>query len=977
MIRFSVLGAPELRGDDASELRAVLTQPRLLALLTYLAIARPRGFHRRDTLVALFWPEVGHEQARNSLRQAVHRLRQALGDNIIVNRGGEELGIETTRFSCDAVTFEDALDRGDLEGALALYRGDLLPGFYLSDAEEFERWLDAERERLRRRASTAMWQHAEAEARLGRAAAATLWARRADVMTPDDESSVRRLITLLANSGDRTGAMRTYEAFAKRLADDFELAPSAETSALVSNLRTTTEATVTSASTATERRMEPVFATYEFPSAPPSPPVEAAPSEQRAPSAGRRRTWIRSALAIAAATAALTAGVEWSKANARLSTAQRGLAVFPFSVRSSDELAYLSEGMVDLLSAKLEGAPGFRSIDPRSVIAAVGSVQRQDFTASAGIARQLGAQWAITGEVVEIAGRLQLSATLYNVAGTAREVTSANVVGETTALFQLVDDLAGRLLAGIVSGRDTSLTRLAALTTHSLPALKAFLKGEQALRGGHDAQAVAAFQEAASLDTAFALALYRLAVASTWSQVPPLDPPALAAAAARHADRLPPLLRDLLRGYDAYKDLRGDEAERIYRAIADSHPDNVEAWLMMGEVWFHYNAMRGRAPAEARPAFERALRLDPGNAHAIIHLIRLSALEGRYRDLDSLARLYMAYHADAERLTEIRVLRAFTTDSGSRAAAIRATEESEDVQSMSLLLAAVCYAQDFTGGTDMIPAFTRRVRHANVERFTHAVLTDMPVARGMRDPALVRAALGVATDSTWALETETLIAAEPFFAISRARVDETHSRLLNARWYAPVGSPAYPVAPRMKVRDDAYREYLIALLDVRRGDTAAAMARARTLGNLQDTTVAVIGRALSHGIRAELARTRGQWQRVLDELDQFSFDTRISVAIEHWGIRERFLYAEALRQTGRERDALQWYDSFVSAWDLPFIAPAHFRAAEIHEHLGNPAAARLHYARFATQWRRADPELQPLVQQARQALERLPVPAGN
>ena len=35
--------------------------------------------------------------------------------------------------------------------------------------------------------------------------------------------------------------------------------------------------------------------------------------------------------------------------------AAKMLAVFPFSVRGSEELAYLEEGMVDLLSGRLDG----------------------------------------------------------------------------------------------------------------------------------------------------------------------------------------------------------------------------------------------------------------------------------------------------------------------------------------------------------------------------------------------------------------------------------------------------------------------------------------------------------------------------------------------------------------------------------------------------------------------------------------------
>jgi len=55
MIELSVLGPIQLRGADGHELSAVLAQPKRLGLLIYLAAARPRGFHRRDKLVTLFW----------------------------------------------------------------------------------------------------------------------------------------------------------------------------------------------------------------------------------------------------------------------------------------------------------------------------------------------------------------------------------------------------------------------------------------------------------------------------------------------------------------------------------------------------------------------------------------------------------------------------------------------------------------------------------------------------------------------------------------------------------------------------------------------------------------------------------------------------------------------------------------------------------------------------------------------------------
>src|SRR5687768_1834137 len=101
MIHLRTLGGLELQGGDPREMRALLTQPKRVALLVYLAVATPRGYHRRDTLLALFWPEKDPGHARNSLRQAVHALREALGADILDSRGPQELGLSWSRFSCD------------------------------------------------------------------------------------------------------------------------------------------------------------------------------------------------------------------------------------------------------------------------------------------------------------------------------------------------------------------------------------------------------------------------------------------------------------------------------------------------------------------------------------------------------------------------------------------------------------------------------------------------------------------------------------------------------------------------------------------------------------------------------------------------------------------------------------------------------------------------------------------------------------
>ncbi len=233
MIELRTLGAVDLRDADGREIRPVLAQPKRFALMAYLAVARPHGFHRRDVLLALFWPELDQERARAALRKAVHVVRRGVGAGTLLGRGDEELGLAVGAVRCDVVAFEQALEGQRFGEALELYRGDLLDGFFISGAPEFERWVDRERARLRGLAATAAWELAEQAATEERDVLAVQSARRAMEFTPTDESALRRLIALLYRTGDRAAALHAYNAFAARLADEYGVRPSAETRKLV------------------------------------------------------------------------------------------------------------------------------------------------------------------------------------------------------------------------------------------------------------------------------------------------------------------------------------------------------------------------------------------------------------------------------------------------------------------------------------------------------------------------------------------------------------------------------------------------------------------------------------------------------------------------------------------------------------------------------------------------------------------------
>src|SRR5512133_3708423 len=108
MIQLRVFGALELTQEGGAQVLSILSQPKRAALLCYLALSR--GLRRRDELLALFWPEQDTEHARAALRQSIYFLRRSLGEDVIVARGDEDLGVDHSLLWCDAVAFEERLE---------------------------------------------------------------------------------------------------------------------------------------------------------------------------------------------------------------------------------------------------------------------------------------------------------------------------------------------------------------------------------------------------------------------------------------------------------------------------------------------------------------------------------------------------------------------------------------------------------------------------------------------------------------------------------------------------------------------------------------------------------------------------------------------------------------------------------------------------------------------------------------------------
>src|SRR4029450_10352059 len=150
MIEIRVLGTFGIRLSDGNVPAVALTQPKRMALLLYLTLVEPAGPQSRDSLMALLWPDADAESARHSLRNALYGLRQTLGEAAVVSRGEGYVGLDPSAFRCDALEMRRLLGEQRWEDAVTSWSGDLAPGFHVSEAPEFEHWLDDQRASLRR-----------------------------------------------------------------------------------------------------------------------------------------------------------------------------------------------------------------------------------------------------------------------------------------------------------------------------------------------------------------------------------------------------------------------------------------------------------------------------------------------------------------------------------------------------------------------------------------------------------------------------------------------------------------------------------------------------------------------------------------------------------------------------------------------------------------------------------------------------------
>ena len=211
---------------------ADINSPRLQSLLAYLMLHSDDVLPRRQ-IAAVFWPDETDAHARNNLRQFLHQLRQALPDV------DHYLRIEASTlqwsgdasFHLDVAAFESAIAqavnklanhaemRQQLEQAVSLYDGDLLPNCY-------DDWIVPERERLRQVVIDALKRLIELLENQRDITGSIPHAQRLYDFDPLDEDANATLIRLHALNNDRSAALRSYQAHAATLKRELGIEPS-------------------------------------------------------------------------------------------------------------------------------------------------------------------------------------------------------------------------------------------------------------------------------------------------------------------------------------------------------------------------------------------------------------------------------------------------------------------------------------------------------------------------------------------------------------------------------------------------------------------------------------------------------------------------------------------------------------------------------------------------------------------------------
>jgi serine/threonine-protein kinase len=668
-------------------------------------------------------------------------------------------------------------------------------------------------------------------------------------------------------------------------------------------------------------------------------------------------------MGIAAAAVLVLAGfVGWTALRGRppvVEAAQR-IAVLPFRT-SGPDVQLLGEGLVDLLSTNLDGVGGIEAVEPRTVLQRWqqrgSSAALDDALAVAG---DVDAGAVLLGSVIQTGQSVRLAADLY--ARDGSKLGHAQVDGPADSVLSLVDGLSLALMREVWrSSEPLPSLRVASMTTTSPAAMRDYLRGEQFYRRSEWDSAAAAYRDAVTDDSTFALAHYRLATTYGWmGNANNEEAEAAGEAAVRWASRLPSNDQTIVKAYRAFQ--KGDVAatDTMLRYTA-AHPDDVDGWYLLGESQFHRRSMRPMTPEAIRAPFERVIGLDSSLAPAVIHPLDL-ALSHNDRETYQRFMPVLQRSGASDQVRRFRSMEAIVwSDQPVDTPVARLLGEG---QVAPAIISFATLIRNPGRDADARLARARAVVEAFPEEIRQRSQIDMLLGAALAGMGRIDGALEVASSMTWLPDAVPAISvvpvvggfAPPGYAdslrqaldaqVARARAAGAPPGLFVSYWRslfllgagdADAAAAMLERARTLKREDFPQQGFVFDLLDaargalqVQQGDTVAGLARLRA------------------GLEAS----------GMGEGNFMSAPLRL---------REAIILAS--RPASRDEGILMLQYGFD--YDPQYAAMVQLALGEAYEAKGDYSSAATAYTEFLELWKKADPPYQPRVTQVREALLRV------
>ena len=706
---------------------------------------------------------------------------------------------------------------------------------------------------------------------------------------------------------------------------------------------------------------------------------------------------------------------------------RHSILVLPFdNLRNEPSVEWLRDGSVSMLGLNLSQWNDLTVVDHERLH---DLLLRHDLKVGDDIgldmarrlAREAGAWTVVLGEFTPAGDSLHLTARVFDVA-TGKRVDVARVADRPAEdVRPMFDALAAKLLD--LSGAPNEIRiGLARATTGSLEAFRAYLSGLDQLNRWNLAGAQRDLERAIALDTTFGLAYYKLALTRGWL-VGTEDSATERAVlrATRYSGNLPAHERTVINAYRAFYGGEYTEARSLYQDLLARDSSDADAWYGLGEAWFHDTAGVNHAPAwtQALRSFKRTLSLDSNYALAYDHvhaMLTESAVAKPYYALlpgdsfaitrtssgralmDSVSMAAAARRARNEALSTARswvasqptTLRAHGAmvnaqiSAGNYQAALSEVERFKEATPLHPELPFVEARIQFASGQVDRAAAQLRIALDTVAARDFQPYEGTPTVLGdIAAAANVFAYQGNLENAAKAIDLADQVRREVLYEPHWAKGDpkgESWRRSKLSELYAAAGAPAASLrqiwqsaAEAGRMATPERRKHLV--------HTGAPAAIGLFTGLAADSSAlvelqAISGQPPSKEVRALLAMSRGDSaaaRRALAEPDS------ISAAKYMYPVYSRPYAAQAYYLLGdydATLRALQDFEpanlhtgGFDSRWGM--LGRVRLLRGAAYERLGRRAEAREEYQQVLAQWKSADAELQPFVDQARRGLARM------